>query len=154
MTNETPTQGAGPFRPTSPAFLLAALGRHIRDDVERSLRPTGYTLRHLSALGHLQREPGMSYSELGRRAGVTAQSAQATVRQLEQRGVVERRSFPGRGHTAELHITDEGKDLLETGRRAYAAADSDLADALDDEQLTHLTGVLLTALSSRRGRPG
>ncbi|MFH9059892.1 MarR family winged helix-turn-helix transcriptional regulator [Streptomyces coeruleorubidus] len=135
--------------PTSPAFLLAALGRHIRDDVEQSLKPTGYTLRHLAALGHLQREPGISYSELARRAGVTAQSAQATVRQLEQRGAVERRSFPGRGHTAELHVTDKGYGLLEAGKRAYASADEDLSLVLGSEQLTVLTRLLLTALSAR-----
>ncbi|MDG9708023.1 MarR family winged helix-turn-helix transcriptional regulator [Streptomyces sp. DH10] len=150
MTNRTPRPDAGPMPPASPAFLMAALGRHIRDDVEESLRPTGFTLRHLSALGHLHREPGISYSELARRAGVTAQSAQATVRQLEQRGAVERRSLPGRGHTAELHITDKGHDLLEAGKRAYAAADEALSLALDSEQLTALTGLLLTALSSRR----
>ncbi|WP_234443161.1 MarR family winged helix-turn-helix transcriptional regulator [Streptomyces cellulosae] len=150
MTNHTPRPNTGPMPPTSPAFLLAALGRHIRDDIEKSLRPTGYTLRHLSALGHLKREPGISYSELARRAGVTAQSAQATVRQLEQRGAVERRSFPGRGHTAELHITDKGHDLLEAGKRAYASSDKNLSLVLDSEQLTVLTGFLLTALSAHQ----
>ncbi|MGW0473809.1 MarR family winged helix-turn-helix transcriptional regulator [Streptomyces coeruleorubidus] len=150
MTNHTPRAEAGPMPPTSPAFLLAALGRHIRDDVEQSLKPTGYTLRHLAALGHLRREPGISYSELARRAGVTAQSAQATVRQLEQRGAVERRSFPGRGHTAELHITDRGYDLLEAGKRAYASADEALSLVLGSEQLTVLTRSLLTALSAHQ----
>ncbi|MEU5109720.1 MarR family transcriptional regulator [Streptomyces sp. NPDC021354] len=58
----------------------------MRSDVEHTLKPTDYTLRHLATLGHLRREPGLSYSELGRRAGITAQSAQATVRQLEERG--------------------------------------------------------------------
>ncbi|MFF1307952.1 MarR family transcriptional regulator [Streptomyces sp. NPDC058307] len=101
-----------------------------------------------------KREPGISYSELARRAGVTAQSAQATVRQLEQRGAVERRSFPGRGHTAELHITDKGYDLLEAGRRAYASSDKDLSLALDSEQLTALTGLLLTALSAHQQSKG
>jgi DNA-binding HxlR family transcriptional regulator len=84
---------------------------------------------------------------------VTAQSAQATVRQLEERGAVERRSFPGRGHTAELHITDKGDDLLEAGKRACASADRDLSLTLGSEQLTVLTRFLLTALSSRRPGP-
>ncbi|MFI0730599.1 hypothetical protein ACH4S9_16685 [Streptomyces sp. NPDC021225] len=49
-----------PPQPTSTAFLLAALGRHVRGDVEHTLKPTGYTLRHLATLGHLRREPGLS----------------------------------------------------------------------------------------------
>ncbi|WP_051886660.1 MarR family winged helix-turn-helix transcriptional regulator [Streptomyces hygroscopicus] len=152
MTDQTPQPGPGPIPPPGPAFLLAILGRLIRDDVETTLRPTGYTLRHLSILGHLQREPGLSYSELARRAGVTAQSAHATVRQLEQRGAVEPRNFLGRGHTAELHVTDEGRALIEAGKRAYAASDSDLGSALSSEQLATLTDLLMTALSSRRHR--
>ncbi len=43
-----------PPQPTSTAFLLAALGRHVRSDVEHRLKPTGYTLRRLAALGHLR----------------------------------------------------------------------------------------------------
>ncbi|MFJ1831787.1 MarR family winged helix-turn-helix transcriptional regulator [Streptomyces sp. NPDC088178] len=140
-----------PPQPTSTAFLLAALGRHVRSDVEHTLKPTGYTLRHLAALGHLRREPGLSYSELGRRAGITAQSAQATVRQLEERGAVERRTEAGRGRTAELHITEGGMRLLAAGQDAYAAADAGLQGALGPDACRHLTGLLLQALSARAG---
>ncbi|MFD8864296.1 MarR family winged helix-turn-helix transcriptional regulator [Streptomyces sp. NPDC059590] len=138
-----------PPQPTSTAFLLTALGRHVRGDVEHTLKPTGYTLRHLATLGHLRREPGLSYSELGRRAGITAQSAQATVRQLEERGAVERRTEAGRGRTAELHITEGGMRLLAAGQDAYAAADAGLQSALGPDARRHLTGLLLQALSAR-----
>jgi hypothetical protein len=59
------------------------------------------------------------------------------------------RSFPG-GHTAELHITHKGHDLLEAGKRAYASADNDLSLVLGNEQLTVLTRFLLTALAARQ----
>ncbi|EFE65073.1 MULTISPECIES: MarR family winged helix-turn-helix transcriptional regulator [Streptomyces] len=137
---------------TSAAFLLTVLGRRVREDIEQALRPTGYTLRHLSALGHLKREPGMSYSELGRRSGVTAQSVQATVRRLEERGAVERRTDPGRGLTAELHLTATGEDLLEAGRNAYARADAVLERVLGEQAHRDLTAALLTALSGYPGR--
>ncbi|MFF4753296.1 MarR family winged helix-turn-helix transcriptional regulator [Streptomyces sp. NPDC002514] len=140
-----------PPQPTSTAFLLAALGRRVRSDVEHALKPTGYTLRHLAALGHLRREPGLSYSELGRRAGITAQSAQATVRHLEERGAVERRTEAGRGRTAELHVTEDGMRLLVAGQDAYAAADAGLQDALGPDACRDLTGLLLQALSARTG---
>ncbi|MFE4020698.1 MarR family winged helix-turn-helix transcriptional regulator [Streptomyces sp. NPDC059101] len=102
----------------------------MRSGVEHALKPTGYTLRHLATIGHLRREPGLFYSELGRRAGNTAQSAQATVRQLEQRGAVERRTEAGRGRTAELHVTEDGMRLPAAGQDAYASADAGLQSAL------------------------
>lgn len=121
--------------PSSPAFLLIGLGRILRDEVETALRPDGLTLRHVSALGHLARQPGLSYSELGRRAGVTAQSMQATLRQLEDRGAVQRRTVPGRGRTAQLHVTAAGTDLLRRGRRAFSDADRRLlADVPADDR--------------------
>lgn len=140
-----PQPGAAPPGPASPAFLLMGLGRIVRDDVEAALRPHGLTLRHLSALGHLSRAPGLSYSELGRRAGITAQSMQATLRQLEQLGAVERRTLPGRGRTAELHVTSTGDDLLGHGRRAFREADRRVLADVPAEQQEPLAELLLGA---------
>ncbi|WP_371352072.1 hypothetical protein [Streptomyces malaysiensis] len=71
---------------------------------------------------------------MGCRAGITAQSAQATVRRLEERGAVERRTEGGRGRTAELHITERPLSPW-TGtmsRSRGLAADQRLAAALRD----------------------
>ncbi|MFJ5723021.1 MarR family winged helix-turn-helix transcriptional regulator [Streptomyces sp. NPDC093149] len=125
----------------------------MRDDVEQALKPTGYTLRHLAALGHLRREPGFSCRELGRPAGITVQSAQVAVRRLEERGAVERRTEAGRGRTTELHITEDGMRLLAAGRDPYAAADAGLQGALGPDACRHLAGLLLQALSARAGCP-
>ncbi|MFJ8599181.1 MarR family winged helix-turn-helix transcriptional regulator [Streptomyces shenzhenensis] len=108
--------------------------------------------RHLSVLGHLLSEPGMSCGELGRSVGITAQSAQATVRQLEARGAVERRTDPGRGRTPELHVTATGQEFLRAGRDAYAEVDAALERALGRQRRQDLTGLLLSALSG--GSPG
>jgi DNA-binding MarR family transcriptional regulator len=112
------------------AFLTMTLGRRIREQIERRLREHDISLRHLSALGHLHREPGISYSELARRAHVTAQSMKATLEHLEHRGAVERRTPPGRGHRAELHLTAEGQRLRATGQQAIADANTRLLAAL------------------------
>ncbi|HEX6340296.1 MarR family winged helix-turn-helix transcriptional regulator [Umezawaea sp.] len=114
--------GAPP--PASVAFLAMALGRRIREHVEGRLREHGIGLRHLSALGHLHRQPGISYSELARRAGVTPQSMQDTLRLLEKLGAVERSTVPGRGRTAVLRVTDEGHRLRLEGQSAITAADA------------------------------
>lgn len=142
-----PPTRAGPERsvPASPAFLLIGLGRIVRDEVEAELRPHGLTLRHLSALGHLSRQQGLSYSELGRRAGVTAQSMQATLRQLEHVGAVERRTLAGRGRTAELHVTAAGAELLRRGLDLMRAADARVLDGVPADHRDALTALLLDA---------
>ncbi len=142
-----------PDVPISPALLLVMLGRSARRDLDAALETHGLSLRHFSALGHLSRQPGLSYSELGRRAGVTAQSMLATLRQLEHLGAVERSTLPGRGRTAELHITPHGKDLLATGQAALHDIDHQLLSALPADQHSILAGLLLR-LMTRALTPG
>ncbi|OZM76464.1 MarR family winged helix-turn-helix transcriptional regulator [Pseudonocardia sp. MH-G8] len=145
---------AGNDLPTpSPAILIMMLGRQLRTEIERDLATSGLTLRHLSALGHLGREPGLSYSELARRAGVTAQSMQATLQQLETLGAVERRTPPGRGRTAELHLTDTGRRLRTAGLETVAAADRQLLAALPDQDATAVGPLLMQLLDAHRPEP-
>lgn len=134
--------------PANAAFLAMALGRRIRDQVENSLREHEISLRHVSALGHLHREPGISYSELARRAHVTVQSVKATLQQLEDRGAVERRTPPGRGNRAELYLTAEGQRLRETGQHAIADANTDLLTALPADSHAEFVDLLSRALQA------
>lgn len=147
MSDPTPP----PTRPpASVAFLLMALGRLVRVEVDEGLRAHGLSMRHLSALGHLAGDPGLSYSELARRAGVTAQSMQATLRQLEQRDAVTRQTEPGRGRTARLHLTETGSALLAAGRQTVADADRRLLADLPVARRTQLADTLLAVFTSAR----
>ncbi|MEJ2860676.1 MarR family winged helix-turn-helix transcriptional regulator [Actinomycetospora flava] len=132
--------------PASAAFLLMALGRRIREEVEGALKDQGIALRHLSALGHLAPDPGLSYSELARRAGVTPQSMQATLVALEARGAVARDTDPGRGRTAELHVTPEGTRLQRAAMAIITEVDDRLRARLDDESHQVLTRALFTLI--------
>ena len=133
------------------AFAIMALSRRLRTEIERDLAAAGLTMRHLSALGHLGREPGLSYSELARRAGITVQSMQATLGQLEALGAVERRTPPGRGRTAALHLTDIGGQLRATGVETIDRAERRLLAELPDRDASTL-GELLVRLFRGAGR--
>lgn len=128
--------------PLSAAFLMIAAGRTARERAEAELEELDLALRHVSALGHLAREPGLSYSELARRAGITAQSIQATLGQLEQRGAIERRTPPGRGRRAVLAVTDHGHQLLAEALATFAAADRRLIETLGEDAHVALTDLL------------
>lgn len=123
------------------AFLLMAAGRRIRERVEDELRADGITVRHVSALGHLRRQPGLSYSELARRAGITVQSMQATLTALEDAGAVQR-DGGGRGRAVTLTITPRGEQLLDGALRAFDRADRDLAALLTPEAAQDLATLL------------
>ena len=165
MTDQSAASTPPPARPattgvedgvaavTNAAFLLIAVARVTRERADGELEQLGLGLRHVSALGHLAREPGLSYSELARRAGITAQSMQATLHQLEQRDAIERRTPPGRGRRARLQVTTSGHDLLAQARAVMDAVDGDLAAMLGERSHATLTELLRRiALGSFPGR--
>ncbi len=137
--------------PISPSLLLMMLGRRLREQAELDLRAQGLSMRQFSALGHLAHQPGLSYSELARRDGITTQSMQATLLHLEEIGAVERLSAPGRGRTADLQVTESGQVLLEKARDVLRAVDRRLADALGNDGADKLAGLTMQALTEIMG---
>ncbi|GAA0425963.1 MarR family transcriptional regulator [Streptomyces luteireticuli] len=124
-------------------LLLIGVGRFAQEAAHRALAERGdYSMRLMGALGHLVHEPGLSYSELARRAGVTAQSMQATVGQLERAGAVTRVTPAGRGRTAALHVTDEGRRMLTEMRQVLAGLEEPLTEGLSAEERAVLTAAL------------
>ncbi len=137
---------------SSPVVLLAGLGRLASARLDEALAREGLSLRHLGALGHLLRDPGLSYSELGRRARVTAQSMQATVAQLEASGAVARRGPGGRGRTAHLEVTEAGLAALARAEVVVAALEGQLLAELSGDERADLAAVLARVLRSARAQ--
>ena len=131
-------------------MLLAGLGRITAARLDEALARECLSLRHLGALGHLRREPGLSYSELARRARVTAQSMQATVTQLQASGTVARRGAGGRGRTAQLEVTEAGLTALARVEVVVAELEDQLLAELSGEQRTELADVLARVLRAAR----
>jgi DNA-binding MarR family transcriptional regulator len=119
-----PSSGGPPAIATSLTALVIGAGRRVQRQLDERLAVDGLSMRHLGALGHLAHQPDLSYSDLGRRAGVTSQSMHATVRQLEDLGAV-RREHAGQGHRARLEVTPHGRELLERARAAVERLDAE-----------------------------
>ncbi|WP_375423937.1 MarR family winged helix-turn-helix transcriptional regulator [uncultured Friedmanniella sp.] len=143
-----PARAAGPPATPELAFLLMALGRRVRGQVDDALTAFDLSYRHLSVLGHLSRDPDLSYSELARRAGVTAQSMQATLRHLEQTGAVQRHSPPGKGRRAQLRVTEVGTLRLRQAMAEVVGVDRRLTERLSAEERRAATEALARLLSS------
>lgn len=137
----TGPSAAGP-PPASVSVFLVSLGRRAQEAVDGRLREHGLSYHHLSALGHLHRQPGLSYSELARRARVTVQSMQATVAHLEDQQLVDRGAATSRGRRADLRVTERGAQVLTAAETAVRAVDEQLLDGLSDSQRGQLEGAL------------
>lgn len=147
--------GAGDARPPasalidSPTMLLVFAGRTAETRLAEALSDLRVSLRHVGALGHLTRSPGLSYSELARRARVTVQSMHATVGQLIAMGAVRGPATGGRGRAAPLVVTEAGRALMVAVSEVVAGLDDELADSLAGD-VTALTRALRLLLAANR----
>ncbi len=150
---EPPLSSSSSTPPLSLTFLLLGAGRSAQRRVDDALAPTGFTVRHLGALGHLSRQPDLSYSDLARRAGVTVQSMHATVRQLEERGAV-RRGQQGQGRRAGLEVTTHGRRVLRTAMDTFDRLDEELFADVPAERRAELLSLLAGIVFAGNRRAG
>lgn len=132
------TRRRGPGMPLS--LQLAGIGRIVREEVEGRLKEVGLSVRLLGVMGHLSASPGLSISELARRARISAPSMLSVVRRLEAEGLVERVSPTGRGNTAQLNLTDAGRQARARADETLSDLDGVLFGSLPPEQREALAG--------------
>lgn len=150
MTDSTPTVDRAPSGPPQPSvsFFLINLGRRVRELVDARLHEHDLAYHHLSALGHLKRQPGLSYSELARRARVTVQSMQTTVGHLEQQGLVDAGATTTRGRRADLHVTEQGARVLALAESTMRSVDDELLGGFPPAERAALEAALLRVFTS------
>jgi len=114
----------GTARPpqSSPAMLLALHGRSVTDALEARLREIGLSLRQLGILGHLQRDPGLSFTDVAARARITVQSVHTIVQHLIDADLVTATDRV-RGRAALLELSPAGRHRLAEAEAAVRAVD-------------------------------
>lgn len=132
------------------AYLVRMLSNSLSQQVERALRPLALTQAQLAALAQLEIGPeeGLSGAELGRRAGVTAQSMSTSLAGLERRGLVLRAPHPTHGRVIQVQITDEGSRLLERAQQLTRPVDARALALLDDKEREQLRELLLRTMTA------
>jgi DNA-binding MarR family transcriptional regulator len=116
-------------RPAGQALRRAHLAYRLA--LDRALAPVGVTTPQLQALLELRLRPGMSSAELARRCQVTPQTMKDVVRNLEMAGRIARSPHAAHGRILRVHLTDEGRRLLESCEH--------LADRVEECMLAALT---------------
>lgn len=99
--------------------LRLAVGRLARRLRQQSLG--GLTPSQRSVLVTLDRGAAVTMSRLAEIEGISRPAASGIASRLEERGLIERRANPGDRRSALVALTEEGRDLLEQGRRERTA---------------------------------
>ena len=106
-------------------MMMIVQARRLERQLEESLAELGLSLRTFGVLGHLRRAPGLSFSEVARRAGITAQSVQVTMKILEASGFIVV-DGAGRGRRAVVSLTDLGRERMAAAFAAIGELDAEV----------------------------
>jgi DNA-binding MarR family transcriptional regulator len=156
-------------RPVDVAALdlsLAALfaGYALNDEVQRRLHEAGFEglrFSHGFLVQHLV-EGGRSVGELAELMDVTQQAVSKTVRELEERGYLERHAPAGDARVRVVTLSARGRSALEAARAARSEVVAELRESLGPRRVDAATAVLrevlratgaLPAIRRRRVRP-
>ena len=128
----------------SVGYLVKHTQALLRLRMEESLKPLGLTVSHYSCLFRLQREPGISASELARSVFMTRQSMNELLQTLLDRGLVERPAVASSGRALPVSLTPAGHAALAEAQTLVDAVEQRMLAALSPAE----TGALAAALAS------
>jgi len=135
---------------SSASFLLAQVGAHAASQFAQRLEPLQLAPRHAGILRILNSGPAITQQTLAVTLGMVPSQLVAVVDEMEERGLIERRTNPDDRRSYALHITEKGRSTLqEIGGIAREHAQALLA-ALSPEEQRQL-GELLQRVADQQG---
>jgi DNA-binding MarR family transcriptional regulator len=111
------------------------------DDV---LRPLGLTVPQYACLQGLRDSPGITASDLARRAFVSRQSMNVLLQGLEKRGLIRRSDEPGPRRERGAELTPEAAALVVHARAAVATVADTMTAPLDQAELESIRSGLMS----------
>jgi DNA-binding MarR family transcriptional regulator len=126
-----------------PAFLLAQLGAHAASQFAKRLWVLELTPPDAGILRLLRVAAGMSQQELAAKLLIHPSRLVAILDNLEKRGLVERRANPDDRRLYSLHLTKDGRELLESIGKVAREHQDALLTALSKEERNEFTALLL-----------
>jgi DNA-binding MarR family transcriptional regulator len=154
MTDQHPsaTPAAAQLRVPGVAFLLSQLGFHSTRLWKDRLAPIGLDPRHAVLLRHVAAAQGQSQQALGRAMQLPPSRMVALVDELERAGLLERRPSPADRRAHALHLTGDGRRLLDRLMQVSADHEAQLCAGLTQAERHRLLD-LLSRLAAEQGLP-
>lgn len=106
----------------------------VRDYALRDIDSLGLGLSDFAILEVLLHKGPSAVHDIGDRVGLTSGSMTTAIDRLEDRSLVERRSEPEDRRTRVIHLTHQGRKLIECAFAAHSAAMNKLGEALTEEE--------------------
>ncbi|GIG70940.1 MarR family winged helix-turn-helix transcriptional regulator [Phytomonospora endophytica] len=122
----------------SVSYVLKQVHAAMRTAMDETLRPLDLTVPQYACLELLGREPGLSNSELARRAFVTRQSMNVVVHRLQESGLLTRPEQAAHGRARPTELTADGRTLLRKASVAVRAVEKKLFSPLSEERQRRL----------------
>ena len=126
-----------------PLILVYEVGRLLRTRLDQRARAYGMTRAQWILLARLEREPGISQSEMAAICEVEPITVGRLVDRLEAHGLVQRRPDPTDRRIRRLHLLPAAKPILEEIGRQRDWTRKRVTEGLDEKALNDLADTLL-----------
>jgi DNA-binding MarR family transcriptional regulator len=144
------TPRAEQLRVPGVAFLLSQLGYHSSRRWKARLAPLGLDPRQVMVLRRLAGDEGRSQQALGDALQIPPSRMVALVDALEQRGLLRRQPSPNDRRVRTLHLTHEGRRLLDQIMEISLEHEQQLCSGLQPAEREQLL-TLLNRLAAEQG---
>ncbi len=121
-----------------------------RTELDRRLRPLGFSHSRWLLLLHLSRNDGCQQSELAQHMGIEAATLVRSVDYMEQEGLVERRSSSVDRRVKHLYLSDAGLKVVADIRSYAADLRKELLSDLTSKEIQSTLDVI-TVISNKLG---
>ncbi|MCX5194622.1 MarR family transcriptional regulator [Streptomyces sp. NBC_00249] len=145
MTSMPPEERIGAHIKRAEQALLAAKSA--------AFKPTEVTVPQYTALLWLAEKPGISAAALSRLCGVTPPTMNTVLKNLQERGLIERTPHEWHRNVLETRLTPQGRTVMERADVEAVRVETALAAALsaqEREQLIALLGRCAEVLDTLR----
>ncbi|WP_229378593.1 MarR family winged helix-turn-helix transcriptional regulator [Streptomyces sp. VRA16 Mangrove soil] len=134
---------------TSSLPVSERLGSHIKRAEQAlnaaklaAVKPAGLTVAQYAALLYLDEKPGISAAALARLCGVTPPTMNTVLKNLQERGLIERTPHEWHKNVLEITFTEEGRAAMAAADRRAVRVERALADAFTDDERVTLAALL------------
>ncbi len=122
----------------SVGYVIKQVQALLHNAMDEVLRPLGLNVAQYACLELLGQHPGLSNSELARRAFVTRQSMNVVLRRLQDRGLLTRPDHADHGRALPTTLTRTGQATLRKASVAVRAVEQQLFSPLSPAQQRRL----------------
>jgi DNA-binding MarR family transcriptional regulator len=109
---------------------------------QAAVRPAGLTVPQYATLFALADNPGISGAALARACLVTPQAMTVVLKNLEERGLIERSPHPWHRNVLETRLTEAGRAALKAADERAVVIEREIADEFSAVEREQLRGLL------------